>query len=116
MNAADNETETFSRKARAPRREERAQAARPRAVEPNALEFELAPMKAAEGTEPEGRAPKARRRKSAKDETIRPADVTASTPARAAAIPDAVRERFIQIGTQFYFPDGAEAFADHGRR
>ncbi len=36
--------------------------------------------------------------------------------ARAKQVPDAVRERFIQIGNNFFFPDGAEAFKDHGNR
>ena len=36
--------------------------------------------------------------------------------ARPAPIPDSVRERFIQIGNNFFFPDGAEAFTDHGNR
>jgi len=36
--------------------------------------------------------------------------------ARAKQVPDTVRERFIQIGNNFYFPDGAEAFTDHGDR
>jgi putative DNA primase/helicase len=31
-------------------------------------------------------------------------------------VPDTVRERFIQIGNNFFFPDGAEAFSDHGTR
>jgi len=35
---------------------------------------------------------------------------------RREALPDSVQERFIRVGHQFYFPDGAEAFADHGRR
>ncbi|MEO8064763.1 MAG: LPD7 domain-containing protein [Pseudomonadota bacterium] len=35
---------------------------------------------------------------------------------RAPPIPDTVRERFIQIGNSFFFPDGAEAFTDHGTR
>jgi putative DNA primase/helicase len=35
---------------------------------------------------------------------------------RTEQIPDTVRERFIQIGNNFYFPDGAEAFTDHGNR
>jgi hypothetical protein len=33
---------------------------------------------------------------------------------REHPIPDTVRERFIQIGNKFFFPDGAEAFTDHG--
>jgi len=36
--------------------------------------------------------------------------------ARSQPIPDTVRERFIQIGNNFFFPDGAEAFTDHGSR
>lgn len=36
--------------------------------------------------------------------------------ARAKPVPDTVRERFIQIGNNFFFPDGAEAFTDHGNR
>lgn len=35
---------------------------------------------------------------------------------RSEPIPDTVRERFIQIGNNFFFPDGAEAFTDHGNR
>lgn len=37
-------------------------------------------------------------------------------PQRAQPIPESVRERFIQIGNSFFFPDGAEAFTDHGNR
>jgi conjugative element/phage-associated large polyvalent protein len=41
-----------------------------------------------------------------------------SPPAKVSAhpVPDTVRERFIQIGNNFYFPDGADAFSDHGNR
>lgn len=39
-----------------------------------------------------------------------------SRPQRAQPIPESVRERFIQIGNSFFFPDGAEAFTDHGSR
>ena len=35
---------------------------------------------------------------------------------RTKHVPDTVRERFIQIGNNFFFPDGAEAFTDHGNR
>lgn len=41
---------------------------------------------------------------------------TAGEGARAKPIPDTVRERFIQIGNNFFFPDGGEAFTDHGNR
>jgi putative DNA primase/helicase len=40
----------------------------------------------------------------------------ATSEAQRDVIPDAVQGRFIQVGRQFYFPDGAEAFTDHGRR
>ena len=40
----------------------------------------------------------------------------ASSDRDAWAIPDSVRDRFIQGGRQWYFPDGAPAFRDHGRR
>lgn len=39
-----------------------------------------------------------------------------SEDAGVRAVPDTVRERFIQIGNNFFFPDGAEAFTDHGKR
>lgn len=34
-----------------------------------------------------------------------------SAESRASRVPDSVHERFIQIGNNFYFPDGAEAFS-----
>ncbi len=44
------------------------------------------------------------------------ASAAATAEKRARPVPDSVRERFIQIGNSFYFPDGAEAFTDHGHR
>ena len=32
------------------------------------------------------------------------------------AIPEHVRRRFVQVGRKYYFPDGARAFTDRGRR
>jgi hypothetical protein len=32
------------------------------------------------------------------------------------AVPDEIRERFIGIGSKYYFPDGAAAFTDHGAK
>jgi hypothetical protein len=32
----------------------------------------------------------------------------------ARAVPDEIRERFIGIGSNYYFPDGSAAFKDHG--
>lgn len=31
-------------------------------------------------------------------------------------VPDQVRRRFVQVGRKYYFPDGARAFTDRGRR
>lgn len=41
---------------------------------------------------------------------------SSSLKASSQTIPDAVKERFIQIGSSFFFPDGVEAFTDHGNR
>lgn len=31
-------------------------------------------------------------------------------------IPDEVRQRFVQVGNKYHFPDGTRAFTDHGKR
>lgn len=31
-------------------------------------------------------------------------------------VPEAVRERFVQVGNKYHFPDGTRAFTDHGKR
>jgi len=36
--------------------------------------------------------------------------------ASAPHIPDEVRKRFVQVGTKYFFPDGARAFTDRGSR
>lgn len=45
---------------------------------------------------------------------------TATRPARhrddARRVPDEIRERFVGIGANYYFPDGTAAFTDHGRK
>jgi putative DNA primase/helicase len=56
------------------------------------------------------RAPKAQRAIRGKPTTAGGEDT------RTKHVPDTVRERFIQIGNNFFFPDGAEAFTDHGNR
>jgi hypothetical protein len=41
------------------------------------------------------------------------------TPAAAEdhqTVPDHVRQRFVQVGRKYYFPDGVRAFTDRGRR
>jgi hypothetical protein len=35
---------------------------------------------------------------------------------RSRAMPDEIRERFIGIGANYYFPDGVTAFTDHGTK
>src|SRR5262249_27534048 len=48
------------------------------------------------------------------------ASPVASPPQRADTdpwtVPQSVRDRFVQDGHRFYFPDGAPAFTDRGRR
>ncbi|MGH7108597.1 MAG: LPD7 domain-containing protein, partial [Acetobacteraceae bacterium] len=39
-----------------------------------------------------------------------------SSPADPWALPQGVRDRFVQDKRRFYFPDGAAAFRDHGKR
>jgi hypothetical protein len=38
------------------------------------------------------------------------------TGERSRVMPDEIRERFIGIGSKYYFPDGAAAFTDHGAK
>jgi len=40
----------------------------------------------------------------------------AQTESRSRAMPDEIRERFIGIGANYYFPDGVTAFTDHGTK
>jgi Large polyvalent protein-associated domain 7 len=46
----------------------------------------------------------------------KPPGASASATANLWALPQSVRDRFIQDKRRFYFPDGAPAFRDHGRR
>jgi hypothetical protein len=46
----------------------------------------------------------------------RPATTSQLTSASADAVPERVRDRFVQVGAQWHFPDGALAFTDRGRR
>jgi putative DNA primase/helicase len=39
-----------------------------------------------------------------------------STTPRGEGMPPEVRDRFVQLGKHFYFPDGAHAFTDRGRK
>ncbi len=44
------------------------------------------------------------------------AEDAAPKPSRSQAMPDEIRERFIGIGANYYFPDGVTAFTDHGSK
>jgi putative DNA primase/helicase len=54
-------------------------------------------------------------------QTVRAESKEPERPAPASAedhqtVPDHVRRRFVQVGRKYYFPDGARAFTDRGRR
>ena len=46
----------------------------------------------------------------------KPLAAAGSPSANPWALPESVRDRFVQDKRRFYFPDGAAAFRDHGRR
>jgi hypothetical protein len=83
---------------------------------PNALEFELPPKKKEPPSPEASESRRSKRRPRASQAEAAPSEKPADAKSPAATVPDTVRERFIQIGTQFYFPDGGEAFTDHGSR
>jgi putative DNA primase/helicase len=98
------------------RAREKASAPKVPDAEGNAIQF--AAESQSGGTLKLARTPKARPEARASG-SKKPPEATREKPAlekRAKPIPDSVRERFIQIGNSFYFPDGAEAFTDHGNR
>ena len=99
-----------SRGAAKPKRE--APKATPLAAEEgaNAILFQDEKSSASGGSLRVERAPKAEPAARARPATAADEDV------RTKHVPDTVRERFIQIGNNFFFPDGAEAFTDHGNR
>jgi Large polyvalent protein-associated domain 7 len=83
----------------------------PRASPPNAIEAGRRRSKAgAAATRETPRAPAAEAPPSAKPATVPPADSDPWT------VPQSVRDRFVQDGNRFYFPDGAPAFRDLGRK
>jgi hypothetical protein len=54
-----------------------------------------------------------------------PVEEAESSRARSAAhetsrdryvVPDEIKQRFVQVGNKYHFPDGARAFTDHGNR
>lgn len=100
-------------------RRARAKARAPKSVpdaEGNAIEF--AAEAPSGGTLEPSRASKASRgvQGSEAKQPREAARASSTLEKRAQPIPDSVRERFIQIGNSFFFPDGAEAFTDHGNR
>lgn len=85
----------------------------------NAIDFGREPAKSAAGggsLDLAAKDDRGGRSKNAGRKRDDPRTKPASRETHAAPIPDTVRERFIQIGNNFFFPDGAEAFTDHGNR
>lgn len=76
----------------------------------NAILFQDEKSNASGGSLRVERAPKAEPAARGRPATAADKDI------RTKHVPDTVRERFIQIGNNFFFPDGAEAFTDHGNR
>ena len=66
----------------------------------------------------------AEEQRNGKQEAAQTARSESKEPERAApesaedhqTVPDHVRRRFVQVGRKYYFPDGARAFTDRGRR
>lgn len=90
-------------------------AAQQTAAEPNAIEFRIS-----QPTQPRGSESGARKESKEAEPDTKTEKVARGSPAaagqRTAPIPDAVLDKFIKVGNHFYFPDGAEAFTDHGSK
>jgi conjugative element/phage-associated large polyvalent protein len=80
----------------------------------NALEF-TAPEASGKGAAPAAPAAEtsASKRPRRRNGAAPPESVSA---AERDMVPDAVMGKFIKVGRQFYFPDGAEAFQDQGKK
>jgi len=52
----------------------------------------------------------------ARPEPTAPAATEPAGLSGPAAVPEHIRRRFVQVGRKYYFPDGARAFTDRGRR
>lgn len=63
-----------------------------------------------------GRAPRAEPQANTAQRKARTADESAKKEAPARVVPDEIRERYIGIGSKYYFPDGVAAFTDHGAK
>lgn len=119
MAQPEDPTDASSRRStpKAPRKQPASSAT----VEPqNAIEFDVDSRRGARaggtlGVEPAAGSVRVRAKKTSKDNAAARAGPSTREP-HSESIPDSVRERFIQIGNNFFFPDGAEAFTDRGNR
>lgn len=80
------------------------------AIAENSIEPKLTPAK-----------PPPKRPRSKSGANVPATEPRADDPASRAAtasrpIPDSIRERFIAVGSEFYFPDGSLALRDHGTK
>jgi conjugative element/phage-associated large polyvalent protein len=79
------------------------------AVEERQLNFiQIAPDSADSST---GKPKRDKKARAADKNSVEAASREKSAEPRASRVPDSVHERFIHIGNNFYFPDGAEAFS-----
>lgn len=65
--------------------------------------------------------PRRIRTESAEDRThtarpSRPRSVDREAARDPHVVPDEIKQRFVQVGNKYHFPDGARAFTDHGNR
>src|SRR6266478_895014 len=63
----------------------------------------------------QGRTLRAQRQQKARSKPVAAAEAP-QKGSRSRAMPDEIRERFIGIGANYYFPDGVTAFTDHGAK
>jgi conjugative element/phage-associated large polyvalent protein len=63
----------------------------------------------------QGRTLRAQRQQKARSKPVAAAEAP-QKGSRSRAMPDEIRERFIGIGANYYFPDGVTAFTDHGTK
>ncbi|HEY1891000.1 MAG TPA: LPD7 domain-containing protein [Steroidobacteraceae bacterium] len=87
---------------------------RPRRVRDRAVEKQRAGAPSGAKKEPDSRSDREGVAPAAS--AAKPPDTPASATGDLWALPQSVRDRFIQDKRRFYFPDGAPAFRDHGRR
>jgi putative DNA primase/helicase len=83
------------------------------AVDPNANFIQLV-LSAADSVS--GKLKRDRKAREPERNSVEGSPKAKAADSRSARVPDSVHERFIQIGNNFYFPDGAEAFSRHENR